>query len=178
MYVGDARTIANIYPAYLRQDYCARHFTKKLYVTISKLHGLACLWAIQWLVDVKRVLKSTVPVIENDIPVVFTMNLGPWQRDSQPFSFEHMFQICHKGFLKASTMSATSRHANIPTLPHRISAVASNMCATSRKVNIPTPPYQCRSIHHVSNVKESLHPHPAPPYQCRSIHHVCNFKER
>ena len=47
-------------------------------------------------------LDFTAPVSENDFPLLFTMNLGPEQHDSQPFFLEHVSQSCHKGFLKAS----------------------------------------------------------------------------
>ena len=43
---------------------------------MSKLRGFACWWAMPWLVDVKRRLKSTAPVSQNDCLVVNYNELG------------------------------------------------------------------------------------------------------
>ena len=68
---------ANICLVCLRQDEdFSRHFRNKIYGNMSKLRGFACWWAMPWLVDVIRRLKSTAPVSQNDCLVVNYNELG------------------------------------------------------------------------------------------------------
>ena len=46
-------------------------------------------------------LDFTAPVSENDFPLLFTMNLGPYQPDSQPFFLGARKSELPQNFLKA-----------------------------------------------------------------------------
>ena len=147
------------------------------------------------IVHVKKMLDFTVPVSENDFPLLFTMNLGPYQPDSQPFFLgareselpQRIFEsICGRHQARhASDKGSCKNHAsihleksNICTNANKKPYVSWMSMSLKGKKNVQVQGTWCCVAPTIcTSAKNVIIPTPPHPMMLRSTNHVCKCKK-